>query len=285
MSREFRHRLSSVDNVLHGFERRGVAFFDDTLRLGRIFDLLNKRRLKEEFTRDVIQDMPQQIEREVHGIIDWMVASDLRQWQGVMARIEARRTAHAEPRRQRGQPLRVRPGAAARDGRPRGRAHHRTSYDQMREAETMAESVQAAVAGAALAEVGAIGLGAAVTALATTTFADVTGILAASALAVVGTLRHPACGVVRPRPRCASAIDAMRRQLMGSLTGQFDREIERSLARVRDAIAPYSRFVRTEHERLAAAKTELTAIRASTGGAPATRGDGRPASVQPALIL
>ena len=26
MSREFRHRLSSVDNVLHGFERRGVAF-------------------------------------------------------------------------------------------------------------------------------------------------------------------------------------------------------------------------------------------------------------------
>ena len=58
MGREFRHRLSSVDNVLHEFERRGVAFFDDTLRLGRVFDLLNKSRLKAEFERDVIQDMP-----------------------------------------------------------------------------------------------------------------------------------------------------------------------------------------------------------------------------------
>jgi hypothetical protein len=53
---------------------------------------------------------------------------------------------------------------------------------------------------------------------------------------------------------------------MASLTGQFDREIERSLARVRDAISPYSRFVRTEHERLAAAQTELTALRDQLAG-------------------
>ena len=96
MGREFRHRLSSVDNVLHDFERRGVAFFDDTLRLGRVFDLLNKSRLKAEFTRDVIQDMPALVERQVMDIVDWMVASDLRQWQGVMTRIESRRMAHAE---------------------------------------------------------------------------------------------------------------------------------------------------------------------------------------------
>lgn len=260
MGREFRHRLSSVDNVLHGFERRGVAFFDDTLRLARIFDLLNKRRLKDEFTRDVIQDMPQQIEREVHGIIDWMVASDLRQWQGVMARIETRRTAHAE---------RLIGAVDSRFEFDRarlletvGRAAERTvqGYDHGREAETMADSVQQAVAGAALAEVGAIGLGAAVTALATTTFADVTGLLAAGALAVVGLFVIP----VRRRQAKAAMrerIDAMRRQLMESLTTQFDREIERSLARVRDAIAPYSRFVRTEHERLSAAQTELTAFR------------------------
>jgi small GTP-binding protein len=260
MGREFRHRLSSVDNVLHGFERRGVAFFDDTLRLGRIFDLLNKSRLKDEFTRDVIQDMPQQIEGEVHGVIDWMVASDLRQWQGVMARIDARRAAHAE---------RLIGAVDSRFAYDRvrlletvGRAAERTvqAYDHVREAETMAGSVQQAVAGAALAEVGAIGLGAAVTALATTTFADVTGILAAGALAVVGLFVIP----VRRRQAKAAMrerIDGMRRQLMDSLTAQFDREVERSLARVTDAIAPYSRFVRTEHERLTAAQTELTVLR------------------------
>ena len=91
MKREFTHRLASVDNVLHAFERQGVTFFDDTLRIGRVADLLNKGRLREEFQRDVVQDVPRLIEREVHDIIDWMVQSDLRLWQGVMARVESRR--------------------------------------------------------------------------------------------------------------------------------------------------------------------------------------------------
>jgi hypothetical protein len=254
-----------VDNVLHAFERRGIAFFDDTLRVGRVLDLLNKSRLKDEFTRDVIQDMPRQIEREVHDIIDWMVASDLRQWQGVMGRIEARRAARAE--RLVGTVDSRFEYDRARLLETVGRAAERAiqDYDHTREAEAMAESVQTAVAGAALAEVGAIGLGAAVTALATTTFADVTGILAASALAVVGLFVIP---VRRRQAKAATRarVEAMRRQLMTSLSGQFEREIERSLARVRDAISPYSRFVRTEHERLAAANAELTAIRDRLSG-------------------
>ena len=210
MSREFRHRLSSVDNILHAFERRGVAFFDDTLRIGRLFDLLNKSRLKAEFERDVIQDMPQLIERQVHDVIDWMVASDLRQWQGVMERIRARRATHAE---------RLAGTVDSRFAYDRaelletvGRAAERTveSYDIARESETMAESVRMAVAGTALAEVGAIGLGAAVTALATTTFADVTGILAASALAVIGLFVIP---VRRAQAKAAMRIkiEAMQR--------------------------------------------------------------------------
>jgi small GTP-binding protein len=256
MSREFRHRLSSVDNILHEFERRGVAFFDDTLRLGRVFDLMNKSRLKAEFERDVIQDMPRLIERQVHEVIDWMVASDLRQWQGVMARIQARRTAHADRL------------AGAIDSRFEydraqlletvGRAAERTveGYDIARESETMAESVRMAVAGTALAEVGAIGLGAAVTALATTTFADVTGILAAGALAVIGLFVIP----VRRKQAKASMrekIEGMRTQLVSSLTSQFDREVDRSVGRVRDAVAPYTRFVRAEQQRLGTTRDEL----------------------------
>jgi hypothetical protein len=189
-----------------------------------------------------------------------MVASDLRQWQGVMARIEARRGAHAG---------RLVGAVDSRFEYDRtrlldtvGRAAERTveNYDQAREAETMAESVRTAVAGAALAEVGAIGLGAAVTALATTTFADVSGILAAGALAVVGLFVIP----VRRRQAKAAMrdrIEAMRRQLMESITSQFEREVERSLDRVREAISPYSRFVRSEHERLSTARLDLSSLR------------------------
>ena len=120
----------------------------------------------------------------------------------------------------------------------------------------MAESVRMAVAGTALAEVGALGLGAAVTALATTTFADVTGILAASALAVLGLYviplrRRQAKAAMRER------VEQMRWQLMEALTSQFDREVERSVGRVRDAVAPYSRFVRAEHGRLGEAVADV----------------------------
>jgi small GTP-binding protein len=265
MAREFRHRLSSVDNVLHDFERRGVAFFDDTLRLGRVFDLLNKSRLKGEFERDVIQEMPALVERQVMDIVDWMVASDLRQWQGVMARIESRRTAHAD---------RLTGAVDSRFEYDRarlldtvGRAAERTleGYDHARESEAMAESVRMAVAGTALAEVGALGLGAAVTALATTTFADVTGILAAGALAVIGLFVIPVRRA-QAKTTMRARIETMRQQLVASLTAQFDREVDRSVSRIHDAVLPYTRFVRAEHQRLDAARAELTEIGDQLGG-------------------
>ncbi|MBP7775613.1 MAG: dynamin family protein [Acidobacteria bacterium] len=258
MGREFGHRLSSVDNILHDFERRGVVFFDDTLRIGRVIDLLNKSRLKAEFERDVIQDMPQRIERQVHDVIDWMVASDLRQWQGAMERIRTRRDTHAH---------RLSGTIDSRFDYDRtqllatvGRSAERTieGYDIARESDTMAESVRLAVAGTALAEVGAIGLGAAVTALATTTFADVTGIMAAGALAVIGLFVIP---VRRSQAKAAMRlkIESMRQQLVGTLTGQFSTEVDKSVARVRDAIAPYTRFVTAEQQRLGATRDALRA--------------------------
>lgn len=123
MSREFQHRLSSVDNILHACERRGVAFFDDTLRIGRILYLLNKSRLKAEFARDVIQDMPQLIERQVHDLIDWMVASPAPVARRDGAHPRAPRHARRPAGRRHRQPLRLRPGPAVRDRR-QGRGAH-----------------------------------------------------------------------------------------------------------------------------------------------------------------
>jgi hypothetical protein len=116
-----------------------------------------------------------------------------------------------------------------------------------------------AVAGTALAEVGAIGLGAILTHLAVTAAADFTGILAASTIAVLGFF-------IIPNRRSAAKKDlsekiaTMREQLMTSLTGQFDREIEGSLRRIDEAIGPYTRFVRSERDLLTQAREELNAV-------------------------
>jgi small GTP-binding protein len=259
MKREFRFRLADVDNVLQEFENRGMKFFDDTMRLARFLDLINKSKMKADFEREVVGDSPQLIERRVTEVIDWLVTSDLRTWQAVMERLQKRRHAHAD--RIVGQV-----GGSFDLNRTRlldsvGRTAQQSieSYDREAEASRLAESVQVAVAGTARAVVGAIGLGVALTHLAATAAADFTGILAAGSIAVLGLFiipnrRHDAKKELREK------IESLREQLMGGLTGQFDREIDASLRRIDEAIAPYTRFVRAEREKLNNVHGELKEV-------------------------
>src|SRR5204863_455462 len=78
MAREFEGRMAAVDNVLLEMERRGHDFFDDTMRIGRVMDLLNRSRVQEGFERQVVADAPQQIETRVNDLIDWLVDADFR---------------------------------------------------------------------------------------------------------------------------------------------------------------------------------------------------------------
>jgi small GTP-binding protein len=259
MQREFRFRLADVDNVLQEFEKRGMAYFDEVMRLARFLDLINKSKMKADFERQVVADAPQLIERRVAEVIDWLVGADLRQWQAVMDHLQKRKTEHAD--RIVGQV-----GGSFDFNRSRlldsvGRAAQRSveTYDKDAEASRVAESVQVAVAGTALVEVGAIGLGAVLTHIAVTAAADFTGILAAGTIAVLGFFiipnrRHDAKKELREK------IEALRVHLMNSLTGQFDREIEASLRRIDEAIGPYTRFVRAERERLTEVRGELRGV-------------------------
>ena len=260
LTRDFRFRLSDVEKVLLEFERRGTEFFDATLRLGRVFDLVSQSRIKRAFDQEVLADLPQVVERRVEEVIDWMVKSDLRQWQGVMELLERRRLQHADRIIGRVAGVFEHDRVALLEGVRREAARALETYDREAEASRLAESVQAAVAGTAVVQVGAIGLGAVVTALATTTLADMTGILAAGALSVLGLLILPARRAAA-KAELREKVEQMRARLMTALTGQFDRELEKSLQRIREAISPYTRFVRSERERLGEARTALRRIR------------------------
>jgi len=260
MDREFRFRLSDVDNVLHAFERRGVEFFDETVRLARIFDLLQRSKLKADFERQVVGDLPRRIDEKVAEVIDWMVSSDVKQWRAVTDHLERRRQVHAER-------IVGTMGAGFEGDRERllmsvGREARSAvdSYDERVEASRMAESVQNAVAGTALVEVGAVGLGTAVAFLATSTFADVTGLLAAGTVALLGFFVLPARRREAKR-ELTEKIDTLRRRLMDSLTRGFERELAASEGRIRESIAPYTRFVRTERTALAEHREELLRLR------------------------
>jgi small GTP-binding protein len=260
LGRDFRFRLADVDNVLNDFEKRGADFFEDTLRIGRIFDLANQSRVKAEFERKVVADLPQVVEKRVDEVIDWLVAADMKQWKAVAERLARREAEHGERMLGRVQGAFESGRAGLLETVKREAQRAVESYDKDAEGKRLAEDVRDAVAHTAVLQVGALGLGTIVTMLATTSAADVTGIMAAGAISVLGLLVLPA------RRRRANAelrdkVHRMREQLMGALTAQFDRELERSVQRVQEAVGPYSRFVRGERDRLGTTRDELRALR------------------------
>lgn len=259
MTHGFQLRLADIDNLLHEVERRGDTFFDETVRMGRIFDLMNKNLIRLEFENKVIDDLPPQIEGRVEGFIDWLIASDLQQWTEVRERLSRRQTEHAAR-------IAGRLAGGFDYDRTRlletvGKAAQETldAHDQRAEAARMAESVRRAVANAALLEVGAVGLGTAVSLVATSTAVDVTGILAAGALATVGFVVIPYRRKTAKR-ELQHRLAALREQLMGALTAQFEAEIDRSVRRVEDGIALYVQFVEGERIGLTAKRQELASI-------------------------
>lgn len=257
---QFHYRLADVDNALYEFENRGMAYFDENIRLLRIFDLVNKSKLQEEFAHQVVADVPQVIEQRVNEIIDWVVSSNVRQWQAVQEHVVSRRDKYAEH-------LVGQTGGSFTYDRAHlldtvGRVAQQVleNYDRMGESNRIAAEVQRAVAGTALVEVSALGLGAIVTALATTSAADLTGILAAGTVAVLGLLVIPAKKRA-VKNELHGKIAAVREKLMHSLNTQFTRELERALHEIEAAIAPYTRFIRAERKKLQNTHDELTNIR------------------------
>jgi small GTP-binding protein len=272
LARDFRFRLADVDNVLNDFEKRGADFFEDTLRIGRIFDLMNRSRVKAEFERKVVADLPQGVEKRVDEVIDWLVASDMRQWKAVSDRLALREAEHAERMLGRVQGAFESDRARLLETVKREAQRAVESYDKDAEGRRLAEDVRDAVASTAIIQVGALGLGTVVTLLATSSAADVTGIMAAGAISVLGLLVLPA------RRRQATMelrekVHRMREQLLGALTGQFDREVERSAQKVQEAVGPYTRFVRAERERLTSTREELRRIRTELERLSAAIGD------------
>ena len=96
-------------------------------------------------------------------------------------------------------------------------------------------------------------------AAASTVAVDVTGILAASLLAGLGLFVLPNKRRQARRDFHARA-EELEQRLIEVMREQFEHELARSLDRVRDAIAPYTRFVRSQFEHLEQMRNELTSI-------------------------
>ncbi|HMN27617.1 MAG TPA: hypothetical protein PKE45_05625 [Caldilineaceae bacterium] len=256
MRRDFKYQLSHIDNVLYEMSERSDQFFDEAMRLGRIFDLMNGDKLRAEFERKVVADTSRQIERHVNELIDWLVDKDYRQWQTVMEYLDRRASQHSD---------RI-VGSVTSNfefGRQKliasvGREaqHVVDSYDREAESLKLAQEVQTAIIQTAAVEVGALGLGALLVALLHTTLLDVTGILGAGVVAALGLYVLPARRA-KVKNEMRQQVNRLREQLSSAMTREFEIELTRSVQRLREAIAPYTRFVRIERDKLERMSVDL----------------------------
>ncbi len=254
LQNELQPRLAEMENILHRLEQRGLDFFDTTMRLTRIQDLMRGDKVRSEFEQRVLADVPQQIEDQVQRLID------LQEWQRVMTYVQRRRALHTEQI--------VGEGIEPREMRRRelidsmGKTVQRIvdTYDRDQEASELAAHVETAVAQTALLEVGAVGLGALVTAAVLSSSLDITGILAAGTLAIVGLFVIP-YKRKQAKDNFRKKMTNLRENLLDTLKTQFTRESQSSVARLKEGITPYIRYVHTERERIEKSETTLAKLR------------------------
>ncbi len=246
MSRSFHFRYSEIDNILLEFEKKGLDFFDQTFRVARVLDLLNKEKIQNDYNQHVLNGLARQIDEKVDGLIDWLVEQDLRQWQVITSKIDQRITKY---------PDRVLDNPETRkiqferqkviDSVRRESQRVVELFDREEESRKVAEDAQMAVAAAAAVEVGALGLGALVTILATTASADLTGIMLAGLTAALGLFIIPA-KKKQARNLFSRNISELREKLKTTLAKEFEEQVNHVVAHIDETIQPYSRFIRSE---------------------------------------
>ena len=250
LTAEIKPRLAEVDNVLQNFEQRGEEFFNTNLRITNIGNLAKSDKIKAKFEEEVLAGLSQEIDAKVHTMIDWMVDKDLQIWYQVMGALErrqfiARKQAEVGP---------VSPQAARRTDLMASVGETIktivNSYNHKKEAEELSVLVEGAVAQTALFEVGAVGLGALVASTLFSAAMDVTGIVAASALAILGFFVIP-----YKRKQAIEGfkekMNELRSNLMHTLELTFGREADLALSRLEAKIAPYTQGVRADQEKIA----------------------------------
>ena len=257
---ELSPRLAEIDNILARLEQRGLDFFDSTMRLTNVQNLVRGDRIRAKFEKQVLADVPQQVDDQVQRLIDWLVQKDLHEWQQVMSYLQRRRAQNLDHM--------VGESYGPHEARRRelidtvGKTVQTIveSYDRNKEASELASSVEAAVAQTALLEVGAVSLGALVTSAVLSSALDITGLLAAGTLAILGFFVIP-FKRKQAKDKFKEKMLGLRTNLLNSMTTQFGNETENANARLKEGVAPYTRYVRSERERIDRAASTLARLR------------------------
>ena len=254
-SREFRLRLAEAEKPLVELERRGTAFLERTLGVRRIAALADRQGIAAAFRQEVVAGLATAVDQRVESLVDAVVTGEARLWPTVVESLKRRRAVHGA---RMGPEVRVPPVNRARPLETLGRECHHVldGYDAVAEGSRLAGAARWAAAATLLLPVAGVIVASAAVAGTETAGGALTGVLAAAGLGAAGLLPLPVL-LRREKARLEEAVAALRQGLTTALRAGFERELQASQKRVKDAVAPFGAFVRKEGERLHAQSDQL----------------------------
>lgn len=240
---EFAGRKARLAQVFAEIEARGERWFQEHVRLGRIFDLLNASRVQKSFESEVIQDAEEKLMLELTDALAWIGRRERDLLASALDLIKTTRPLEAEE-----------------DEALKARLQEALSrFSPEAEAAFVQSRVESALKATALAEAGAVGLGAMIALLLHGLAADVTGLTAGLAAAILGLS-------VLPRRREAAfrefkrRLAEIKRELEAALEAALEEELEKSAERFRALYRPDCERVKGELEALEAEAQRLEAL-------------------------
>ncbi len=215
---EFSGQTAQVASVVAQIRRRAASWLDETLRLGRIFDLLNASKIQKSFEAEVIGEAHRELERQIQASLSWL------------ARSERDLLASALDL------LKTTGGGQTTSGEETALSQEVFSalenYDPEAEARDLQGMLTSALQHTALAELGALGLGAGLAVVLHGLAADVTGVAAGLMAAVLGLSILPRRKRAAMR-RIDEGLDKLQEELQAGLESTLEAELSATAGRFR----------------------------------------------------
>ncbi len=257
----FSRFTTRIDNLILELEKRGVDFLDRYIRVNHIMLLRDAARFREEFQRQVFHDWEGSIDRTIQESVDWLVGQNMKLWEATVDTFQRKSEFEAAPADladQAGQRF-----AYNREqvyGRIKLEAERRLqSYDVASESRNVIDDAVRGVVQSFGLGAGAIGLGYLVSTFFTTAAIDVTGLTAATMLLVSSFLVLP-YKRSKAKSEFRDKIERLRTQMHEALERQSTIEIDRMIENISESFGPYSRFFKTEMEKIEKLSSKLKTI-------------------------
>lgn len=239
MNKEIARSMKEIHSIFNEIRDRGNMYFDELFVLKNLPNLLKKDKNRLMFQENVLQNLPIEVERKTTEMVETLSTQQQRMVQMIRMQIENRNSQF---------PGTILPKEAS-DKRAELLKRMQLSIDTILEKiesdialDIGMKHAQSAVTAGLAIEVSAIGIGAALTAIATTVAADILGIVAAFWVGVAGFLVLPYYKK-KAQKEFNEKITEIETKLIRSLESEFTQEVEDQISEMDDATRPFERFV------------------------------------------